>query len=135
MPQDPIMPSLYINSLESLDSVLEPFKDTRPWVMLHHRQICTNCQSEKRSPGILMREEGKGRFSRAGGVPPHGVAVKTHEADAYFAWCEKCNGARPLAEQLLKAIDAVRSDTELAQRAGHILADFFRRRRGQGEVS
>ena len=124
-----------LTDLSDLNALIAHAGDTRPWVSLTRREICTNCSHEHLSSPLPMREEKKGHYVKSRDIPPAGVVFKSIEQAVYFAWCEKCNAERPLAESLTKAIASAGNDRELAQRAGHILADFFNRRKLGGTGS
>lgn len=119
--------------LNDLNTRLAGVGDPRPWIALTHIQRCTNCGFERKSAPEAMREERKGHYVRADRNPPAGTILRNVEALAHFAWCEKCSGERPLKDSLLDAIESAQNDRDLAQRAGHILADFFKRRKMGGE--
>ena len=122
-----------LRDLNDLNADLALAADPRPWVAWHRKCICTNCGTEKLDPAIVMREGRKNHFVRATFSPPAGTPLRSVEAPCYFRWCESCSGERPLVESLKSAIGSAGNDRELAQRTGHILADFFARKRMGGE--
>lgn len=124
-----------LTDLSDLNALIAHAGDPRPWVSLTRREICTNCGNEHRASPIPMREEKKGHYVKSRDIPPSGITFKEVDQPCYFAWCEKCNAERPLAESLTKAIAAASNDRDLAQRVGHIVADFFNRRKLGGTGS
>jgi len=123
-----------MKDLNDLNALLAAAADTRPWVALRRRERCTNCAHENLSEPLIMREERKGHYVKSSHSPPFGTTFREVETLSTYAWCEKCSGERPLQLSLLDAIKGATNDRDLAQRAGHILADFYQRRRmgGQG---
>jgi CelD/BcsL family acetyltransferase involved in cellulose biosynthesis len=121
--------------LNSLNAIVRAASDPRPWVSLKRRAICSNCQNESLEPSTLMREQSKGHYVKATGAPLVGQSLREVTQDVYYARCEHCNGEQPLVAALTRAIQSCQNDRDLAQRAGHLLADFFKRRRigGPGE--
>jgi len=120
-----------LNDLNDLNATIAHAADLRPWVALTRREICTNCGHEHSGAPLAMREERKGHYVRATFAPPEGTVFKSVDAPAFFAWCEKCSGEKPLTQSLLKAIESSTSDRDLAQRAGHILADWLSRKKSR----
>lgn len=120
-----------LNDLNDLNASLALAADLRPWISLTRREICTNCGCERQGTPLVMREERKNHYVRATYSPPAGTVFKSVDAPAYFAWCENCSGEKPLTQALLQAINSSSNDRDLAQRAGHILADFLTRRRSR----
>ncbi len=121
-----------MKDLNDLNALLAEAGDTRPWVSLRRRERCTNCAHEHLSEPIIMREEKKGHYVKSLHTPPSRTIFRDVETVATYAWCEKCSGERPLQLSLLDAIKGATNDRDLAQRAGHILADFCQRRRMGG---
>lgn len=115
--------------LSDLNTRLANIGDPRPWIALIRVERCTNCGSERRRDTPPMREERKGHYVKASSTPPAGTVFRTVEAICTFAWCDKCSGERPLKDSISDALISASSDRDLAQRVGHILADFFKRKR------
>jgi hypothetical protein len=82
-----------------------------------------------------MREERKGHYISVDHLPPPGTVLRSVEALAMFAWCQKCAGERPIAAAIRDALESATNDRDLIQRVGHIIADSVKRRRLGGDGS
>jgi len=116
-----------MDSLDDLNSILEAAADPRGWARVTFRKVCRNCGSVFESEPQIMRQDAKGYLAQADRAPPDGVVLVERSLDSIFTRCEKCNGRRPLADDIRNALDGSRNDRELLQRLEVILGDHKRK--------
>ena len=115
------------NSLDDLNPLLESAADPRGWARVTFRKVCRNCGSTFESEPQIMREDSKGYLGPADRQLPAHIHPVERTIDSQFSRCEKCNGRRPLADDVRRALDGAKNDRELCQRLEVILGDHKRK--------